>query len=539
MAHLRKKLNRVRKRGFKLSFIVSALVGGSILLTLMISVASVYQTEQSSLTERTLKLNKINSERLAATTNSLFQSMLQSLSLTASELGKRAGVDEDAQYQMDILRTSSNNFNSTTYIDKEGVLVAISPINTIKPGDKLTSIQIKKALELKTPFISEPYKAMSTGRLLVFVSQPVFDRQGVFIGTVAGSIYLEDNNIFKNILDREGQDLDASYTYVVSRSGVLIYHPDPSNIGRSFIENPIVQDIMQGKLSSERSLINSKGISMLASEALAKESGWGIVTQTPAKDVSNITQKATKRIIIYALPFVLILLLFAWWVSTKVAKPLTQLAQYASVFSEGEQINVEFPRIRHWNYEANKLNKAIVKAVGVLQDKVEYFAQESQRDALTGLMNRRSIDSYMELWMEQEVPFSILLLDIDHFKMVNDNYGHLMGDEMLKFLARIMLNEVRPEDVCCRFGGEEFVILLPRVQAEVAYKIAERIRMRMEFAENPINSLVTLSLGIAMFPENGNNPTTLFDRVDQALYQAKQNGRNQIVICQKLVEREA
>jgi diguanylate cyclase (GGDEF)-like protein len=135
----------------------------------------------------------------------------------------------------------------------------------------------------------------------------------------------------------------------------------------------------------------------------------------------------------------------------------------------------------------------------------------------------------MEIWMEQEVPFSILLVDFDHFKQINDNYGHLMGDEMLKFLARIMLNEVRPEDVCCRFGGEEFVILLPRVQAEIAYKIAERIRMRMEFAENPLGSRVTLSLGIAGFPENGDNPTTLFEHVDQALYQAKQNGRNQIV----------
>lgn len=538
LGYLRTKLKRVRNRGFKLSFIVSALVAVSILLTLMISVWSVYQIEQSSFTERTLELNKINSERLAATTNSLFQSMLQSLSLTAGELGKHMESKEDVQYQMDILKLSSNNFNATTFIDKESVLVARSPLNTIKAGTTLTSSEVKKALELKATFISEPYKSTSTGRLLVFVSQPVFDMQGVFMGIVAGSIYLQENNIFKNILNNEGQNLGDSYTYAVSRSGVLIYHPDSSLIGQSFAKNPIVQEIMKGKLNGEQSLINGKGISMLASEAIVKESGWSVVTQTPAKDVSNLTQKAIKGIIIYALPFVIFLLLFAWWVSTKVAKPLTQLAQYASVFSEGEQINMEFPRIKHWNYEANKLNKAIIKAVGVLQDKVEYFTQESQRDSLTGLMNRRSIDSYMELWVVQEVPFSILLLDLDHFKKVNDNFGHLMGDEMLKFLARIMLNEVRPEDICCRFGGEEFVILLPRIQAEVAYKIAERIRMRMEFAENPINSRVTVSLGIAMFPENGHDPSTLFDRVDQALYQAKRNGRNQIVIYRDVVQKE-
>jgi diguanylate cyclase (GGDEF)-like protein len=99
-----------------------------------------------------------------------------------------------------------------------------------------------------------------------------------------------------------------------------------------------------------------------------------------------------------------------------------------------------------------------------------------------------------------------------------------------------MLNEVRPEDVCCRFGGEEFVILFPRVQAEVAYKIADRIRMRMEFSENPIGARVTLSLGIAVFPENGNDPATLFERVDRALYRAKQNGRNQIVVYSEKIE---
>jgi diguanylate cyclase (GGDEF)-like protein len=495
----------------------------------MISVWSVYQIEQTSFTERTLKLNKINSERLAATTNSLFQSMRQILSLAAAELGKHRGSNEDIQYQMNILKSSSNNFNAAIFVDKEGKLAAISPINTIKAGTEFTSIQIKKALELKTPYISEPFKTKSTGRLVVFVSQPVFDILGDFIGVVAGSIYLQENNILNNILAKEGQDIDASYTYVVSRSGVLIYHPDPSRIGEDVSKNPDVQEIMKGKLSSEQALINAKGTSMLASEALVKESGWGIVTQTPTKEVLDLTQKAIKKIIFFAFPFVLFLLLSAWWVSTKVAKPLTQLAQYASVFSENEQYNVEFPRIKHWNYEANKLNKAIIKAVGVLQEKVVHFAQESQTDALTGLMNRRSIDSYMEIWTEQEVPFSILLLDVDHFKQVNDNYGHLMGDEILKFLARIMLNEVRPEDLCCRFGGEEFVILLPRVQAEVAYKIAERIRMRMEFAENPIGSRITLSIGIAGYPEDGNNPATLFEHVDQALYQAKQNGRNQIV----------
>jgi diguanylate cyclase (GGDEF)-like protein len=523
----RSKLFKRWKRGYKLSFMVSVLVGFSITVALGISIWSVYQTEQTSFTERTLELNKINSERLAATTDSLFKSMRQTLSITAGKLGKRL-PNTDIQFHLDLLKASTSNFNSTLYVDKKGILVSTSLAYEFVRKE-MTSEAVKQAILLREPLISEPYRGI-TGRLLVLVSHPVFNVQGEYLGLVAGSIYLQEKNEIRDILDKKGQSLDASYTYVVSRNGELLYHPDSSLIGRRIELNPKVMAIIKGQADGEQLLTDSKGISILAGYAFVKENGWGIITQTPAKEVLDLTHKVMKKIILLALPFVLLLLLLAWWVSTMVAKPLTLLARYARAFSQGENHVMEFPQIKHWNYEANELNKTIKKAVGALQERVEHFTLESQTDVLTGLMNRRSIDNYLEIWMEQGVHFSILLLDLDYFKAVNDLYGHLMGDEVLKFLARTMLNELRPEDVCCRFGGEEFVILLPRMNKEVAYKIAERIRMRMEFSANPTGTPVTLSLGIAAYPENATDPTALFEKVDRALYRAKRNGRNQTVI---------
>jgi diguanylate cyclase (GGDEF)-like protein len=511
------------------------LVGLSIILALGISIWAVYQTEQTSFMERTLELNKINSQRLANTTSSLFQSMRESLVLTAGALVKHSDDNEEVQYHLDLLKASTNNFNSTMFVDQTGTIIATSPSSLNITGKKLTSNEIKQALIKRLPLISEPYKAI-TGNYIVLISQPIFNNNAEYIGLTAGTIYLAEKNVFKEILEKDSKGLNGSYSYVVDHSGTLLYHPDPTRIGENISYNAVVKLIMSSQVSGGQEIVNGKGEGMLSSFVLVPESGWGVVTQTPSVETLNLTRKSIQKIIIYALPLVIVLLILAWWMSTKIANPLTQLARFARNFSSAEQENAVFPEIKHWNYEANELNKAIVKAVNVLQERVEHFTLESQTDALTGLMNRRSIDSYLDIWVEQQVPFSIILLDLDFFKEVNDSHGHLMGDEVLKFVAGVMLSEVRPEDLCCRFGGEEFVLLLPRIHLDIAYKVAERIRLRMELSSNPIGRPVTLSLGVAAFPDSADTSIQLFERVDQALYRAKQKGRNQTVIYETEVE---
>ncbi|MNR23635.1 putative diguanylate cyclase YedQ [compost metagenome] len=139
------------------------------------------------------------------------------------------------------------------------------------------------------------------------------------------------------------------------------------------------------------------------------------------------------------------------------------------------------------------------------------------------------IDDHMQQWLKLQMPFSIIMLDLDHFKAINDEFGHPKGDEVLQFLAQVIQKEVRSGDVCCRLGGEEFMILQPYATEEHAHRIAERIRHTMNQTLSPVGRSVTLSLGIASYPSCAVDKDTLIQIADNALYEAKRRGRNQTV----------
>ncbi|MEZ6057923.1 MAG: diguanylate cyclase [Planctomycetaceae bacterium] len=154
------------------------------------------------------------------------------------------------------------------------------------------------------------------------------------------------------------------------------------------------------------------------------------------------------------------------------------------------------------------------------------------RDALTGCLNRRSFFSrFDDEWksaIRHKTPLSAVMVDIDHFKSVNDNHGHATGDEVLRKVAAVLQETARETDIVARYGGEEFSILMPHTDTAAAQQGAERIRVAI--SELKIGTLsVTASLGIASISEGISDPQTLLDHADKCLYVAKRNGRNQVV----------
>jgi len=129
-------------------------------------------------------------------------------------------------------------------------------------------------------------------------------------------------------------------------------------------------------------------------------------------------------------------------------------------------------------------------------------------------------------------PFSLVMLDIDHFKSINDTYGHLAGDKALRALAALIRGEVRPTDVVARYGGEEFVLALPETAGTGAVTLAERLRVRVAghalavTADHTIS--MTVSIGVASYPDGANSVQKLLSAADQALYAAKSAGRNRV-----------
>ena len=185
------------------------------------------------------------------------------------------------------------------------------------------------------------------------------------------------------------------------------------------------------------------------------------------------------------------------------------------------------------------------RLVGWVGGRIETNQQRLERlaivDELTGLYNRRMFDTILngEITRAQRYgrSLSILLLDIDRFKRINDTYGHAAGDEVLRKLAQLLNDSVRAENSVCRYGGEEFAIVVPEFGAEAACEMAERLRDIVEhstFASDKGEPLkITLSIGVAVFPQTARSAEDLTKAADGALYAAKEGGRNRVVRYEK------
>lgn len=165
--------------------------------------------------------------------------------------------------------------------------------------------------------------------------------------------------------------------------------------------------------------------------------------------------------------------------------------------------------------------------------------EQANRDALTGLYNRRYLQETMDReiarCLREQTPLCVILIDIDHFKGVNDRYGHAAGDDVLRQLGRLLMGEARQEDVPCRYGGEEFMLLMPTMPLIAARERAEL--WRTQFAAMPVRAgdeqvHATLSIGIAEFPTHARSADALIQCADVALYLAKTGGRNRVVSYQ-------
>jgi diguanylate cyclase len=209
---------------------------------------------------------------------------------------------------------------------------------------------------------------------------------------------------------------------------------------------------------------------------------------------------------------------------------------------EALQIATQVVKETHWLVRESKSLASETRAS--TQD-IEKFKQELERarhegtvDSLTGLHNRKTFDDVLKRLVENNEPFGLILMDIDHFKSINDQHGHLIGDRVLRQLAKVLSSRTRATDTVTRYGGEEFAILLPNTELSDTQFVAEKLRtsigsLNMRRTDNGARiGTVTASFGVA---EWCRSETTyeLMARTDKALYEAKNNGRNCIALAQR------
>ncbi len=170
----------------------------------------------------------------------------------------------------------------------------------------------------------------------------------------------------------------------------------------------------------------------------------------------------------------------------------------------------------------------------------EALRTQSIRDPLTGLYNRRYLEEMMQREtrraVRSECALGVMMLDLDHFKSFNDTYGHDAGDAVLRETASFLAKSVRAEDIVCRFGGEEFVVILPMADLKASQARAERIRSKLReltiIHQGQSLGMITVSVGVAELPQHGTSPRELLEAADAALYRAKREGRDRVVVAE-------
>ena len=297
--------------------------------------------------------------------------------------------------------------------------------------------------------------------------------------------------------------------------------------------------------TSEGSIVTYDGLAgaeMVGSLKRVPRAKWLVISEISADAAFGQIRRFRNVTLLMVSALLLGVGLIAYRMGVLIVRPLERLTKGAAQVADGD-LAVDLPAA---NGEVGDLTAVFNHMVGRLRqsrqeldamnEKLRKQNEELERlstsDALTGLYNRR----YLTQRLSEELvrsyrhkgSFSVLMADVDQFKKYNDAFGHPAGDEVLKKVANILLGSTRSVDCTARYGGEEFAVLLTGTSAEVASEVAERIRTRVEEQEFA-GRKITLSIGIAEFPENGETADEVISSADEALYDAKRNGRNRVV----------
>jgi len=500
----------------------------SAFVTLANSFYASYSVQRQLLIDNTLEENRVYAAKLAASTEQFLKSMQKQLAYSSVIAASHFDDPKILQAETARLKYQTDSFNSVVITNMKGKILATSPDSLQLIGHTVNTPGALEALKMRRPMISKPYISLAKN-LVIVISTPVVSEQGEYLGYIGGTIYLRQKSILNELLG-EHYYRDGSYIAVLDNERRILYHPDANRVGEVVKPRPLTE---APKSSANGSLMvtNLAGKAMLAGYAVVPSSGWEIVTQRPTDATLKPLEGLMYKVLRHLTPLAIVTLLIVWLFSRLIARPLWLLARSANEMDKPD-VSSNIREIPSWYFESTQLKRALLIGISLLQKKIGKLKFETQTDPMTGLFNRRGLAMTLESVVQLRQQFSAITLDIDHFKAINDSYGHDIGDEVIKSLAEQIRHSARESDILCRVGGEEFLVLLPGTPLAEAGMIAERLRQNVETLMLPGIQPITISLGVAHWNQQQGEPDKALKRADEALYRAKKEGRNRVVISQ-------
>jgi diguanylate cyclase (GGDEF)-like protein len=382
-------------------------------------------------------------------------------------------------------------------------------------------------LERGETVLGEPYLD-AEGRMAATLAAPILAADGTFLGSLAATLSFEAvTGLLQGLAPIESGRVD-----LVTGAGRLIASTSAS---RANLDASVL-DLLAGAEGSSAEYLDANGTPMVGSSTPVPGLPWAVVAQLPTEEAyAQVTQLRNSAFILVSVLLVVVGSI-AYLLGSVIVRPLVRLTAGAGAVAAGD-LSVDLPEGGRGEvgYLTEVFNEMVGRLRKTMQD-LDARNRELERlavtDLLTGLHNRRYLLEAFDMEIRRadrnERPFCVLMIDIDGFKKYNDTYGHLAGDEVLKGMGKVIPDATRDLDVVARFGGEEFIVLLPSCELSNAVVAGNRIRTRLA-KEAFDGRTVTISVGAAEFPMHGDNAAAVIAAADEALYEAKRLGRNQVV----------
>ncbi|BAI80342.1 conserved hypothetical protein [Deferribacter desulfuricans SSM1] len=381
-----------------------------------------------------------------------------------------------------------------------------------------------------------PYQEIKTKEWLISISKTLVDNNGKIVGVIAID---SDFSKITSKINKYIKNYKSTNSFIIKEdTGEIIITPNNHFLRKkyyNYINN--INFVYDHKKIS----FTLNGDPKLGYYSKIPILGWIIVTSVSKKEVIT---PIYNRLIILNITFLIMIILFGWFLSKsfmkKIINPLIILNDKLLQITQNKKIDIKLNTFEYPNNEigiiAKELEKLTTTELYKKNKELEKINQKLQKlsitDCLTKLYNRGKIEKDLTNEYNKAIryndTFSIILFDIDNFKIINDTYGHQMGDKILIEIANLTKETIRNTDIAARWGGEEFLILCPKTNINSAFNLAERLRKKIESHDFSIDKRITISGGIAEF-KKGLTIDEMLKQADDNLYKAKKEGKNRVI----------
>lgn len=509
----------------RLRSLLTLLSIGGVILTSGLLLSALLLFQKANIEDSLLEGNIAYARKLADTTDRYLTTAQRELAWSASQIKSLSDLKQ-LKAETERLRMQSGFFNSVVVVNHDAIIAATSPDSLNLTGMKLHSAASLQAITTRKPFISAPFTS-AAGNYVVFLSQPLFSEEGGYLGYIGGTIYLKKQSMLSEILSQHFYTKGSTVS-VVSNEGLIIFSHDPTLVGTKMLLSLALQKRLSTTESGHFTLENG-GQSYLTGYGTLQKTGWNVFITGTSETVRHILLRTAESAIWFVLGIILLTASVIAFMAGRIASPLEKLAD--RVRDGGSEAQAEsLATVKTWYYEADRLKEAVQEHRHAVAGHLAALNDEAMTDPLTGLCNRRGF-SALAAQADSEHEQCVIAIDIDHFKKINDWYGHDAGDAVLVNLAALLRQACRTSDIVSRFGGEEFILLLPHTTLADAARTAERIRETVCATTFPFAGAMTISAGVASRDDQSRDREALLRRADEALYEAKAAGRNTVIIA--------